>query len=444
MRIPSEAHRDAELIFRGEYDQQLKEDPRTVLDIGANVGLFSKWASEKWPDAKIFAYEPTTDSADLFRSNLAGVANVHLAQVGVRGETGRFDMFSGNNRLERSFHYDFVGGDRLSVDCIDAATLPSTEFVKIDTEGSEWEILQRLDLSKTKAVSLETHTAADASRITSFMIERGFCVHGKHWSVGSCQVLKFARRDALIGGQRVMVAIPYYGGTPPAFTECLLRLVQQPPCNLVIRHCNGDSLVSRARNTLTAEFLDSDCTDLLFVDSDLIFSSDHVWRMISHDADVVGGFYPKKQDGELQWVCNALVKDDPGPDTRGLQPVRYMGTGFLRIKRHVFEQMIARWGDEIMYHPDHAEHRTEYDLWPVGVYKYPDGSRRYLSEDWYFCQRWLDLGGQVLADTRVILSHIGHAVYPLQSQRSQLFLPRTGVNASDTAAPAAVAVEAAL
>ena len=57
----------------------------------------------------------------------------------------------------------------------------------------------------------------------------------------------------------------------------------------------------------------------------------------------------------------------------------------------------------------------------MGVYEYQDGHRRYLSEDWYFCQRWLDLGGDVLVDTRIILQHIGTAIFPLQTQRAELF-----------------------
>jgi hypothetical protein len=74
------------------------------------------------------------------------------------------------------------------------------------------------------------------------------------------------------------------------------------------------------------------------------------------------------------------------------------------------------------YHPDHAPTETEYDLWPVGPYTYKDGNTRYLSEDWFFCQRWLDLGGQVWGDSRVPLKHIGQIAFPLKSQIPELLV----------------------
>jgi len=218
---------------------------------------------------------------------------------------------------------------------------------------------------------------------------------------------------------KVFIAIPVYGWVPVDFMQCLMRIQANPPCNVVIRTLNGDSLVSRARNTLTAEFLKTDCTHLLFLDSDLIFSGDQIKRLISHNKDVVAGFYPKKQDGPVNWVCNAKFEPNQA-NRRGLQEVRYMGTGFLLIKRNVFERMIEKHGDEICYHPDSRPKETEWDFWSVGPYQDSEGFRRYLSEDWYFCQRWLDMGGKVYGDVKVIAKHIGHAIYPLQSQLKEM------------------------
>jgi hypothetical protein len=46
---------------------------------------------------------------------------------------------------------------------------------------------------------------------------------------------------------------------------------------------------------------------------------------------------------------------------------------------------------------------------------------RYLSEDWFFCERALRLGYEIFADTRVVLKHVGEAIYPLKSQEAELF-----------------------
>jgi len=216
----------------------------------------------------------------------------------------------------------------------------------------------------------------------------------------------------------LFIAVPVYGGVEPLFLQCLMRFFGKPTVNCGIRTLAGDSLVSRARNTLTADFLETDFTDLLFIDSDLVFTPQHIARLMSHDADVVGGFYPKKQQGDVAWVCNALdTKSEIQPD--GLIPVRYIGTGFLRVRRRVFERMAAECGDMIQYRAD-STGRLEHDFWQVGAYRYPDGTARYLSEDWFFCQRWLDLGGKVFGDTKIVLSHVGQAVYPLATQLEKI------------------------
>lgn len=213
---------------------------------------------------------------------------------------------------------------------------------------------------------------------------------------------------------KIYFGMPIDNGYKRQWEHCCRELLKNPPCEIVSHEVLGDSLVSRARNTLSAAFLKSDATHLLFIDSDMTFFPQDVARLLSHDVDIVGGFYPKKQP-ELAWVCN--VASGELPDARGLQRVRYMGTGFMLIKREVFERMRAEF-PELAYRPDSNPEETEWDFWQVGVYhNKADGFRRYLSEDWYFCQRCLDMGITVYADTEVVAEHIGEIAYPLPSER---------------------------
>lgn len=216
---------------------------------------------------------------------------------------------------------------------------------------------------------------------------------------------------------KLFVALPCYDAPRPQFSQCLEHLLLAPPCNIMRRYQPGDSLIPRARNTLTADFLASDATHLLFIDTDLVFSTEHVARLLDHELPVVGGFYPKKQDGSLQWVCNALP-EGPKADARGLQPLKYIGTGFMLIERDVFRRQREHW-PELAYKAD-GSGREEFDYWSVGVREFPDGTRRYLSEDWFFCQRCLDLGIPIYGDTAIILKHLGAACYPLMSQANDL------------------------
>jgi len=211
---------------------------------------------------------------------------------------------------------------------------------------------------------------------------------------------------------KLFVAVPVYQDMPVDFARCLLQLWP------FVRFLQGESLIPRARNCLSADFLQTDCTHCLFIDCDILFTTQDVERLLSHYEAIVGGLYPIKRDGELIYSAEALP-DLPPPDERGLLPLRYIGTGFLLVRRDVLESMITAYGDEISYIADRTR-RLEHDFWRVGVYKPGQGQpARYMSEDWFFCQRALDLGFKVYADTRVVLKHIGTINYPATSQEAR-------------------------
>lgn len=220
--------------------------------------------------------------------------------------------------------------------------------------------------------------------------------------------------------RKIFIGIPVYGAMPAQFVNSLMAFIAAQPITADLRMKQGDSLVTRARNSLTKDFLESDCTHLLFIDCDLAFTVADILRITSHAEDVVGGVYPLKTEGELQWCGNGALEDAKPVREDGLQELRYIGTGFMCVAREVFLRILLTDGPQIEYTTDDPSHRTEYDFWRVGVRPTADKRRRYLSEDWYFCQRWLELGGKVYADTRVTLQHEGRAVWPLLSQREAL------------------------
>lgn len=213
----------------------------------------------------------------------------------------------------------------------------------------------------------------------------------------------------------VFIGLPSHEFISPLFVQALMQFTHEASFHLSLKWNIGDG-ISRARNVLTADFLETDCTHLLFVDTDLIFSAAHVERLLSHRQPLVAGFYSKKWEGPLEWVCNTFDRDQPPAREDGLQEVKYIGTGFMLIERAVFEKMGKAL--DVWYRQD-GSGRIEWDFWPIAIHRFADGGRRYLSEDWNFCQRWRDLGGTVFGDTRVILRHIGQAIYPLQSQAPQ-------------------------
>jgi hypothetical protein len=170
-----------------------------------------------------------------------------------------------------------------------------------------------------------------------------------------------------------------------------------------------DPYIVLARNTAVADFLQTDCTHLLFIDADIVFRKEQILRLLSHDVDIVGGLYPKKAQGKIKWVCNALP-DRPPPEENGLIKLKHIGTGFMLIRRRVFVEMIGHFGDEIAYLEDEID-RELWNFFPMGIV-----DRRMLSEDWFFCNRARELGFVVYGDTVVLLKHIGTVVFPLETQ----------------------------
>ena len=239
-------------------------------------------------------------------------------------------------------------------------------------------------------------------------------------------------RFSTVKKKKLFIAVPIYGGVDPNFFTATLKFMRDSIMNpnkkfdVEFAPNIGDSAVGRARNALTRRFLESDCTDLLFIDSDLIYSNEQVELIMSHDDEVVGGLYPKKQQGDPELVLNTIANPQY-KDGGMMMTVRYIGTGFIRIKRSVFEKMIERWGDEIEYKLDPDHKTTEWDFWHMGAYNYAkngyqnDWATRYLSEDWWFCQRCQDLGIPIWADRRICLKHSGGAVYPLKYQEEKLY-----------------------
>ena len=199
------------------------------------------------------------------------------------------------------------------------------------------------------------------------------------------------------------------------FVQSVLAAVHAPQVSMAFGWV-CDPSVSRARNILTANFLETDCTHLLFVDADIAFSPADIARISSHDEPVVGGMYPLKNTRPAtDWCGNGL--DEPAPERAdGLRQVKYIGPGFLCIARGVFEQIILQLGDALRYRQDFPPRRVEYGFWRDSVRK-----GRFLTEDWTFCDVWNDLGGKVFMDTHVVLRHAGRAEWPLPLQTGHPF-----------------------
>ena len=164
---------------------------------------------------------------------------------------------------------------------------------------------------------------------------------------------------------KIFIGTPCYGNmlTADYFKSCLqlTALAASKKIELQFGTIGNESLVTRARNTLVQLFMDNeDYTHLLFIDADLAFNPESVFRMLDLDEDVVTGVYPRKQinwtkaitkvkenpnisEDELHassLMYNLNVKDPKHVEAKkGFIEVLDGATGFMLIKRNVFKKM---------------------------------------------------------------------------------------------------------
>jgi hypothetical protein len=221
--------------------------------------------------------------------------------------------------------------------------------------------------------------------------------------------------------QHIQFALPCYGGI--CYESMMTSLIkfaiyaQQIGLGFSLDTMVNESLVQRARNHLAAKFLESStATHLMFIDSDIGFEPEHIFKLILHDKDIVGGLYPKKTLPP-DYVVNVSpdVVDEKGQlkVENGLIPVSRLGTGFMLIKRSVFEKHMAAYPNTKFTNNIGLD--PKYNKWCFSFFDCwisQDENREYLSEDWGFIVKSRVIGIQAYADPTIRLNHSGTFVFP--------------------------------
>lgn len=238
------------------------------------------------------------------------------------------------------------------------------------------------------------------------------------------------------GGPIIAVLTPCFGGmVTAAYHSSMLDF--QPACyargvSLRSKLIAGDALITRARAELVAWFLDSDATHLLFVDADIGFEPEQLFRMLKFNADVVAAAYPTKSINFTKIARDALAgrpnlksasltyvvawKDGASVEAKdGFARVRFAGTGFLLVRREAISKLCAA-HPELRYRSTHAVGQSAAQQGSQHRFALFDpmiepGTGEYLSEDYAFCKRWTDLGGDIWMDLQSKLDHIGFCTF---------------------------------
>lgn len=229
----------------------------------------------------------------------------------------------------------------------------------------------------------------------------------------------------------LIVGTPCYGRqVTDLYTASLLKLLlacQQREIRVGVQMAGSDALITRARQNIVANFLEIEAaTHLLFVDADIGFEPEQVFRVMDFDAPVTAAVYPIKHidwnkvaaavhagQASLESAALSYMVDFANAGEIGIRDgfarVSFAGSGFLMIRRDALLAMMEHY-PELRYSRDHKpDDKLSGSLWRYALFNcmIDQETGTYLSEDFSFCRRWTAMGGEIWADLQSRLTHVG-------------------------------------
>lgn len=242
----------------------------------------------------------------------------------------------------------------------------------------------------------------------------------------------------------IFVGTPMYGGQCAGMfcksTNDLAALGAKYGVDIKFYYLFNESLVQRARNYVVDEFMRSDCTHLMFIDSDIGFRASDVLTLLAIQTlnqdhyDVVTGPYPKKTiawekvkkavemgKGENPFDLDLYTADYVFNPLKGQtsfkidEPVEVSeaGTGFMLIPRSTLEKYRDAY-PQLRYLPDHVRTKNFDGTREITAFfdcVIDPNSKRYLSEDYFFCQKAREIGIKIHMCPWMELQHVGTYIF---------------------------------
>jgi hypothetical protein len=212
-------------------------------------------------------------------------------------------------------------------------------------------------------------------------------------------------KQTTLNGRKLFIGIPAYDGklnikTAFALAQ-LMPKAMQLGVSVILSDLSNCSIITMARNSLVHEFLKTDATELLFIDSDVIATADDILRLMaqSGDKDITTGAYPRRAKDQ-NFFADLYFDTNGNLEFEGsLMRVERAPTGFMLIQRHVLEQMI-------FVHPEWAYEKSPTET-VSAVFDFAIVDGKYVGEDYLFCDRATSMGFKVYIDVDISLPHVG-------------------------------------
>ena len=208
--------------------------------------------------------------------------------------------------------------------------------------------------------------------------------------------------------KHVMIAIPAYTGvvhmgTMRSLINDTLELVKRGDRFTLVDDI-GNALIADSRGVIATKFWESDCDDLIFVDSDVTWQAGALLKLVDAPVDLVAGVYPARRD-PINYPLHYLEKEElwADPETMLLE-VKSVATGFMKISRNCIAKMIEAYPEKHYYTAERDQ-----QFYPLFDHVFEDGYK--WGEDYSFCIRWRNIGGQVWIDPEIAMGHIGYKIF---------------------------------
>jgi hypothetical protein len=214
----------------------------------------------------------------------------------------------------------------------------------------------------------------------------------------------------------VLIAMPCYGGMVSDKTAKGLFNLGKELRTAGVDHglltMANESLVTKARSRISNFFINNtEYERILFIDADVGFTPEDVFKLLISNKDIVCGAYPMKGI-PLRYNYNI---SNPEVSEGELLKIENIGFGFALIHRKVFENIQHKYGEELKYFP-----ATNNSSYPPTEKEYHNSyhyflelkkNMSYLPEDFSFFERAKSVGYTAWLNTSIRLSHVGSHVY---------------------------------
>ena len=202
-------------------------------------------------------------------------------------------------------------------------------------------------------------------------------------------------------GQKVLIATTAYDAPSSGYTFSIQKTrmaLEKAGVQTAYLLLSGNCHVDDARNVVVQHFLLTDCTDLIFIDADVYWNTEAIIELCEADADLVGGIYPYRRQGQNEKLPVIMLPGVTEPEN-GLLRVMGLPTGFMKIRRNVIETLC----EDADHFLNRAEQRSKVPI--LFERTFEDGAR--WGGDISFCRKWHRKGGKLYAMPDLRLGHTG-------------------------------------